>query len=41
MENLIMVLSILTGASGLIAAIWSIFDTRKKYYQDYLKRKRK
>jgi len=38
MNTAIIVVSILAGAFGLILAGWSIVNTRKKYYEDFLKR---
>lgn len=40
MTNLIIVASIILALLGIITVIWSIIDTRKKYYNDYVKRKR-
>lgn len=39
METLIIVLGIVLAVVGTGVAIWSIIDTRKKYYEEYLRRK--
>ena len=40
MTTVIVVLSIILSLLGVLLAIWSIMDTRRKYYDDYIKRKR-
>ena len=40
MTTAIVVLSIILSLLGVLLAIWSIMDTRRKYYDDYIKRKR-
>lgn len=40
MTNIIIISTIILFISGLIITIWSIVTTRKKYYDDYIKRKR-
>lgn len=41
MTTFIIAITILTVAIGICVASWSIIDTRKKYYDDYVTRKRK
>ena len=40
MNNLILFTSIVVGLITLVVSIQTIFETRNKYYTDYLKRKR-
>ncbi|MEA5471972.1 hypothetical protein [Spirulina sp. 06S082] len=41
MNAIIIILTLLLAVAGCSVSIWSIIDTRNKYYQDYLNRKRK
>ncbi len=41
MTTLIILLSAIVGIVGIGVAVWSFLDTRKKYYEEYLDRKRK
>ncbi len=40
MNNLIIIITIFGVVIGLFLSIQTLINTRKKYYQDYLKRKR-
>lgn len=40
MTTIIIVASIILALVGILVAIWSIISTRKKYYDDYIERKR-
>ena len=40
MTELITVAGVLVIVSGLGVAVWSFIDTRKRYYEEYLKRRR-
>ena len=40
MSDIILALSILVSILGVIVAVWSIYNTRKKYYFEYKERKR-
>lgn len=40
MNTIILILTILVSLIGLFISIQTISETRKKYYNDYLKRKR-
>lgn len=40
MTELLTVVGVLVIASGLGVAAWSFIDTRKRYHQEYLRRKR-
>lgn len=40
MTELITIIGVLVIASGIGVAIWSFMDTRKRYYEEYLRRKR-
>jgi len=40
MNNLIITLTILSSLIGLFISVQTLITTRKKYYKDYLKRKR-
>lgn len=40
MNSVITIISTVVGILGIAIAIWSIFDTRKKYFKEYLKRKK-
>ncbi len=40
MTTIIVIASILLALLGIVLAIWSIIDTRKKHYNDYIRRKR-
>lgn len=40
MTNLIIVTSIILALLGVVTIIWSIIDTRQKYYNEYIKRKK-
>ncbi len=39
-DVLIISLSLLVALIGGVVAVWSIVRTRKKFYEDYLRRKR-
>ena len=39
-ETLIIIASILVAIMGIGVATWSIMNTRKRHYEDYLRRKR-
>lgn len=39
MTTLIIVLTAIVALVGISTAIWSIINTRKKFYNDFLKRK--
>lgn len=41
MTNIILILTIIISAIGLFLSIQTIVNTRKKYYTEYLERKRK
>ncbi len=41
MTNAIIIASLILGAAGVVFSVWSLFDTRKKYYNEYLARKKK
>lgn len=41
MNNLIIILTVIVSIVGLYIAITTIVDTRRKHYDDYLKRKSK
>lgn len=38
-EIIILAASVAISATGLIVAIWSVRDTRKKFYDEYRRRK--
>lgn len=40
MNTAITIISVLVSLVGLIVSLQTIIETRKKYYNDYLKRKR-
>lgn len=40
MTGLIVALTVLVSISGIAVAIWSLLSTRKKYFQEYMERKR-
>ena len=40
MTIFIIALTIAVGISGVVVAVWSFFDTRNKYFNDYVARKR-
>lgn len=40
MGGTIITITIILAILGVAASVWSIVSTRKKYYKDYLKRKR-
>jgi uncharacterized membrane protein YqgA involved in biofilm formation len=40
MNNLIIIITVIGVVIGLFLSIQTLINTRKKYYQDYLKRKR-
>ncbi len=40
MNNLIIILTVLSSLIGLFIAIQTLVGTRKKYYNDYIKSKR-
>lgn len=40
MTELITVVGVLVIVSGLGVAVWSFIDTRKRYHEEYLKRRR-
>jgi hypothetical protein len=41
MTNFIIIITVVLCISGIGFAIWSILDTRNKYYNDYVSRKRR
>lgn len=41
MTELILATTATVGFLGICVVVWSILDTRKKYFNDYLERKRK
>lgn len=40
MNTFLIVIAVLIASFGGGVAIWSLIDTRKKYYEEYLSRKR-
>ena len=40
MNNLIIILTVISSLIGLFISIQTIINTRNKYYKDYVKRKR-
>jgi hypothetical protein len=40
MTTIILLLSALASILGVIVSVWSLIITRKKYYQEYIQRKR-
>lgn len=40
MTAIIIVASVLVGVSGVAVVIWSIADTRNRYYNEYISRKK-
>lgn len=40
MSDIILALSVLVSILGVLVGVWSILDTRKKYYYEYKERKR-
>lgn len=40
MTTIIIVATIILALIGIFIAVWSIITTRKKYYDEYIKRKR-
>lgn len=40
MNNLIIILTVIGAVIGLFISFQTIINTRKKYYNDYIKRKR-
>ena len=40
MHELILAIGALGAIIGISVFVWSTIDTRKRYYQDYLRRKR-
>ena len=40
MTTLIYIVTLLAVIAGLFIAIWSFTDTRRKYYEDYMNRKK-
>ena len=41
LTTILLVAGSILGAAGIAFAIWSIIDTRKKYYEEYLRRRRR
>ena len=41
MTTIILVISIIVSVLGLLVAIWTMVDTRKQYYEEYLKWKKR
>ena len=41
MTSLIIVVTLVLCITGLGLVVWSLFDTRKKYYNEYMSRNRK
>lgn len=40
MSDIILILSFVVSILGIIVGAWSITDTRKKYYSEYVERKK-
>lgn len=40
MNTIVITITIIIASIGIILFIWSIYNTRVKYYNEYLKRKR-
>lgn len=40
MNTVIIIISIVASVIGLVVSIRTMFETRRKYYNEYLKRKR-
>lgn len=40
MTSLIVISSIILALFGILIVVWSIIDTRKRHYDDYMERKR-
>ena len=40
MTTIIIIASIVLALIGMIVAVWSIINTRRNYYNEYIKRKR-
>jgi hypothetical protein len=40
MNTLLIVLSTIVGVLGLSMSIWSFFDTRKKYYNNFIQERK-
>ena len=38
--SLIVSFTIVIAASGIAVVVWSLFSTRKKYYREYIERKK-
>ena len=41
MNTAIIIISSVAAIVGICVSIWSIIDTRKRYYEDYMRRKRR
>jgi len=41
MTNAIIIATLVLSAASMIFVVWSILDTRKKYYDEYMSRKKK
>jgi len=40
MTELIVAASVIVGVAGVAVVVWSIFDTRNRYYSEYISRKK-
>lgn len=40
MNTLVVIMGSIVGLIGCFVAVWSVIDTRKKHYKDYLNNKR-
>lgn len=41
MTTLILTIAVIVGLVGICVAVWSFFNTRNKYYSEYVERKKK
>ena len=39
MNELLIILAFILATAGIIVAVWSIIDTRKRYYKEYIGRR--
>ncbi len=40
MTNIVVIISFILALVGVSVVVWSIADTRRKHYDDYIRRKR-
>ena len=40
MTTIIVLLTVILSLSGIAVAVWSLISTRKKYFKEYMERKR-